>query len=77
MTKTKVRNIIEKVVSVNPKGKCEWSAEINDLVYITGRGQRWRMTAPTMKDYRKIKKALSIPLNHWITGCGRIEIRPQ
>lgn len=77
MTKTKVRNTIQNVVNLADKNSCEWSAEINDQVYITGRGSKWRMTAPTMKDFRKIKKALGIGLNHWVTGCDRIEIRPQ
>ncbi len=59
MTKTKLYNELSQNMNVAPKSFCSWKAEINDMIFVGGRGKNWIVECDNKKQVNKIKKVIA------------------
>tara|TARA_R100000805_G_C3584341_1_gene87424 strand:- start:309 stop:560 length:252 start_codon:yes stop_codon:yes gene_type:complete len=78
MTKTKLHNLLSKILPTSEKNSCELQAEINSLVHVSGRGKNWRVECENEKQLKAIKKTLkSFPYSIQWKGNGRIKVTSE
>lgn len=75
MTKTKLYNELSQNMNVAPKSFCSWKAEINDMIFVGGRGKNWIVECDNKKQVNNIKKVIT-GNDYWIKekGNGRFVI---
>ena len=76
MTKTTLYNKLSKNMNVAPKSFCAWKAEINDMIFVGGKGKNWIVECDTKNQVNNIKKVIK-GNDYWIKekGNGRFVIK--